>query len=261
MAVVEYEKRGHVAIIKMNRPERLNALDRLMAEELLQALTDCQQDESIRVLLITGAGEAFCAGGDVKAMKESLAQAPDRFLAELLKPLHQAVLAICNLSKPVIAIVNGPAAGAGFNLALACDLCLASAEARFRQAFISLGLVPDAGGTFALPRLLGLHKAAQLVFLDETLTAPEALAWGLINRVAPADALLEEAWAWAEKLAAAPPLALARAKSLLQQGLSNDLASQLEQERAAQVECSKSADYREGLAAFLEKRKPNFTGK
>jgi len=256
-----YEKTEKIAMITLNRPERLNALDRLMAEELLDALTDCQQDERMRVLLITGAGRAFCAGGDVKAMKESLDKASGNFLQKLLQVLNQVILAIRSMPKPVVAIVNGHAVGAGFNLALACDLCIASADAKFRQAFASLGLVPDTGGTYLLPRLVGLHRAAQLAFLDEVLTAQEAQVWGLINRVAPAETLMEEAWAWAEKLADAPTPALGRAKTLMQQGLSNDLVRQLQQELAAQVEGSKTADHREGLVAFLEKRKPDFAGK
>jgi 2-(1,2-epoxy-1,2-dihydrophenyl)acetyl-CoA isomerase len=232
-----------------------------MAEECVQALDDCARDVGIRVLLVTGAGRAFCSGGDVKMLKEALDKGDARMMQGLLRALGNLCLAIRNLPKLTLAVINGPVVGAGLNLALVCDLSIASTEARFRQAFANLGLIPDAGGTFFLPRLVGLRKASELVFLDETLTAQEALSLGLVNRLADPESLTEEAWALAEKIASGPTQAFGRAKELMQQGLSNDLAKQIELEIAAQREASKSADYREGLTAFLEKRTPDFTGR
>lgn len=256
-----YEKADKIAIITLNRPERLNALDQAMAEECAQALGECARDAEIRALIVTGAGRAFCSGGDIRMLKEALDKGNTRAVEGLLRAVSNLCLAIRNLPKPALAVINGPVAGAGFNLALACDLIIASTEARFRQAFANIGLIPDAGGTFFLPRLVGLRKASELVFLDETLTAQEALSLGLVNRLAAPETLTEEAWAWAEKLANGPTQAFGRAKQLMQQGLSNDLAKQIELEIGAQLEISKSADHREGLAAFLEKRKPDFSGR
>jgi 2-(1,2-epoxy-1,2-dihydrophenyl)acetyl-CoA isomerase len=256
-----YEKTDKLAILTLNRPERLNALDQAMAEECVQALEDCERDAETRVLLITGVGRAFCAGGDVKALKEAADKGNGRLLEDLLRAVGNLCLRLRELPKPALAVINGHAAGAGFALALACDLAMASAEARFRLAFAGLGLIPDAGSTFFLPRLLGLRQASELVFLDRTLTAQEALALGLVNYVAAPDVLNEEAWAWAEKIAAGPTQALGRAKQLMQQGLSGELAAQIELEIAAQLEMGKTADHREGLAAFLEKRKPDFSGR
>lgn len=256
-----YEKADRVAIITLNQPERLNALDQAMAEECMQALEDCARDVAIRALLITGAGRAFCAGGDVKSLKEAADKGESQLLADLLKAVGNLCLRIRDLPKPVLAVVNGHATGAGFALALACDLALASTEARFRMAFTGLGLIPDAGSTFILPRLIGLRQASELAFLDRTLTAQEALALGLVNRLADPEALNEEAWEWVDKLAAGPTQALGRAKQLMQRGLSGDLAKQIELEIAAQLELGKTADHREGLAAFLEKRKPDFMGR
>lgn len=256
-----YEKADKIAILTLNRAERLNALDQAMADECARALDDCARDVEIRALLITGAGRTFCAGGDVKTMKEAADKGNSQLLEELVKAVSGVCLRIHELPKPTLAVINGHAAGAGFALALACDLAMASTEARFRLAFASLGLVPDAGSTFFLPRLIGYRQSCELAFLDRTLTAQEALALGLVNHLAAPEALNEEAWNWAEKLANGPTQSFGRAKRLMQQGLRSDLTEQIELEVAAQLEMVKTADYREGLAAFLEKRRPDFAGR
>ncbi|HML02843.1 MAG TPA: enoyl-CoA hydratase [Candidatus Bathyarchaeia archaeon] len=255
-----FEEEDDVATIILNRPAIFNALDSEMGEELVDAIEKCKRRARIKVLIITGAGKAFCSGGDLKAMKEWSGDLGDFFL-QLTKFLHRVILDIRMMPKPVIASINGPAAGAGFSLALACDLRIASDKATFRQAYTSVALVPDGGWTFHLPKLIGLGKASELIFLDKTLTTGEAEELGLISQVVPEAKLKEATLGVAKRLAKGPSLAFARAKDLLNRALTFSLESQLESERQQLALCGETEDFREALTAFFEKREPKFQGK
>jgi len=222
------EKEGGVATIPLNRPGSFNALDFEMGKELVDAIEKCAKNDQIKVLIITGAGKAFCSGGNLKAVKEWAGDNLGDFFRQLTKSLDRVILDIRMMPKPVIASVNGPAAGAGFSLALACDLRIASDRAIFRQAFTSVALVPDCGWTFHLPKLVGLGKASELIFLDKVLTAGEAAELGLANKVVPEAELKKATLEIAERLAMGPSLAFARAKALLNKAWTSSLESQLE---------------------------------
>jgi len=222
------EKEGGVATITLNRPASFNALDFEMGKELVDAIEKCAKNDQIKVLIITGAGKAFCSGGNLKAVKEWAGDNLGDFFRQLTKSLDRVILDIRMMPKPVIASVNGPAAGAGFSLALACDLRIASDRAIFRQAFTSVALVPDCGWTFHLPKLVGLGKASELIFLDKALTAGEAAELGLANKVVPETELKKATLEIAERLAMGPSLAFARAKALLNKAWTSSLESQLE---------------------------------
>ncbi len=259
---ITFEIQRPVATITLNRPDRLNALNQKMGEELQEAIAHCAADENVRAVVLTGTGRGFCTGGDVKAMRDHVgAGDPAAFFGDALATIHGAVLAIRRLPKPVIGAINGFASGAGFNLALACDLRIAADTARFNQAFVLVGLTPDAGGTYHLPRLVGLAKATELFFTGEMIDAAEALRLGIVNRVVPAAELPQAAADWAAQLAQGPTLALGRTKMLLNSALVEDLETQLEKERQSQVASGLTEDFREGLAAFFEKRPANFQGR
>jgi 2-(1,2-epoxy-1,2-dihydrophenyl)acetyl-CoA isomerase len=256
-----FEMRETVAVVTLNRPEALNALTTQVAVDVTSAFAEARQ-RSARAIVLTGAGRAFCAGGDLREMQR-IAKHEGRleaFFDEPLQLLHDCVLLIRNTPLPVIAAVNGAASGAGCNLALACDLVIAGESAKFNEAFIRIGLTPDCGGTFILPRLTGWKIAAELMMTGDVVTAARAREWGMINAVAADSDLMSEALKLAARLAAAPTAALARIKRLLEQSATNDLATQLELERETQIESGQTKDFREGVAAFLEKRPPEFTG-
>ena len=219
-------------------------------------------DEAPAVVL-TGNGRAFCSGGDLREM-QTMAQKEGRieaFLEEPLKDLHEMIVLIRETPIPFVAAVNGVAAGAGTNIALACDLVVAAETASFNEAFVRIGLSPDCGGTFFLPRAIGEKLAAELFMTGETLTAERALQIGMINRVVPADSLLAAASELAQKLASGPTGSIGRIKRMLNAAFLNDLSSQLALEHECQLESGRSADFREGVTAFFEKRPPQFTGK
>jgi len=255
------EKEDGVATLTLNRPASFNALDFEMGKELVDAIEKCTKNVRIKVLIITGAGKAFCSGGDLKAVKEWAGDSLGDFFRQLTKFLDRVILDIRMMPKPVIASVNGAAAGAGFSLALACDLRIASDRAIFRQAFTSVGLVPDCGWTFHLPKLVGLGKASELIFLDKVLTAGEAEKLGLVSQVVPEAKLKEVTTEVAKQLANGPSLAFARAKALLNRAWTSSLESQLENERQRIALSGETKDFREALSAFFEKRKPKFRGK
>ena len=210
--------------------------------------------------LITGSGRAFCAGGDVKEFVEAGDAIPE--LAERMTvELHAFIPKTMRMGKPVLAAVNGPAAGAGFSIAMAADLIAASADAVFTMAYTRIGASPDGSSTFTLPRLIGMRRALELALTNRTLSAQEAMDWGLVNRVFPADGFAEAALAWAQELAAGPTLAYGKVKELLYHSLSEGLESQMELETRAIVAASRSQDFREGTQAFVEKRPPTFQGK
>ncbi len=256
-----YEEKNGIATLTLNRPERLNALGDTLREDLQDAVTHASEDSNVRVIVVTGAGKGFCAGGDVKAMNERREQGAERPLLEKVAPgRDRTVLALRDSPKPVIAAVNGAAAGAGMNLALACDIRLASTAAKFAQAFVKRGLHPDWGGTYFLPRVVGLAKAAELIWTGEIVDAEEALRLGIVSAVHPPEELMAAAHALAGKIAAGPPIAIRLAKRSIYHNLECDLRQALEFETFAQNICFETEDAREGIRAFVEKRRPTFRG-
>ena len=255
-----YETSQGVATITLNRPDVLNSFNRAMAAELRQALAQAGADPEVRALLLNGAGRAFCAGQDLAEAMPKEGPAPD--LGDIVaRGYNPIVRLIRQLDKPVVCAVNGVAAGAGANLAFACDFVLASSTAAFIQSFSKIGLVPDTGGTFFLPRLIGMARATALMMLADKVTAEDAVAMGLILRAVDAPALLEEATALARQLATQPTRGLGLIKRALNASATNGLDEQLALEAQLQAEAGSTADYREGVKAFLEKRPPVFIGR
>ena len=256
-----YDVADGIATLTLNRPERLNALGDTLRDDLHDAVTRAAEDSDVRVMILTGAGKGFCAGGDVKAMNENKERGASRPLMEKVAPgRDRTVLALRDAPKPVIAAVNGAAAGAGMNLALACDIRLASAAAKFAQAFVKRGLHPDWGGTYFLPRVVGAAKACELIFTGEIIDAQEALRLGIVSAVHAPEALLPAARALARKIADGPPVAIRLAKRAIYHSLECDLRQALEFETYAQNICFETQDAREGISAFVEKRPPAFRG-
>jgi 2-(1,2-epoxy-1,2-dihydrophenyl)acetyl-CoA isomerase len=256
-STVRYEVAGVVATITLDRPDALNALTVPMKGELLAALRTADRDRNVRAVVLTGAGRAFCAGQDLKERLEPDA-AP--LAVEVRERYNPIIAAMRALDQPIVGAINGVAAGAGASLAFACDIRVAAEGASFVLAFGRIGLVPDSGATWFLPRLVGPAKAAELALLGESLSAADAERFGLVARVVPADALAAEAHAIALRLAGLAPRALALTKRALQRSWSVDLDEALEDEAFRQGIAGASADHAEGLAAFLEKRSPRFTG-
>lgn len=251
----------NVARLTFNRPHKLNSFSLEMHEEIRAALSSIRGDESVRALLITGAGRGFCAGQDLSARHVARDQVmPDvgQSLDGNFNPLIRSLRA---LEIPVIAAVNGVAAGAGANLALACDIAIAARSASFLQAFVKIGLIPDCGGTYFLPRLIGEARARALCMLGEKISAADAAAWGMIWRCVDDDELLAEAHAIAARLAAGPTRALALIKRALNEAQTNSLDQQLDLERDLQRIAGRTSDFREGVSAFLEKRAAQFHGR
>jgi 2-(1,2-epoxy-1,2-dihydrophenyl)acetyl-CoA isomerase len=250
-----------VARVTLNRPDVLNSFNRAMARELCDALEAVATDPSLRAVLLTGAGRGFCAGQDLAEASPR----PDGSLPDLgdfvREGYNKIILAVRTLEKPVVCAVNGVAAGAGANLALACDIVFASSEASFIQSFAKIGVIPDSGGTFLLPRIVGLQRASVLTMLAEKLTAQQALEWGMVYRVIEPAALHEAALATARYLATQPTHGLGLIKRGFNRSLGVDLKGQLDFEEALQREAGRTADYAEGVRAFLEKRKPVFEGR
>ena len=247
-----------IATITLNRPDKLNAFTGTMREDLLDALRVCEEDSNVRVVVITGAGRAFCAGGDVEFMSGLQKNADVSSFRKLLDAGRDVILQIATMPKPVIAAINGIAAGAGCNLALACDYRIASEQAKLSESFVRIGLHPDWGGTWFLPRLVGRSRALEILMSGRTVDAAEALAIGMVDRVT-AD-LATETEKLARTLAAAPPLALAGIKRAVNAAESNDLRAQLDLETEHQMTCFQSKDGAEGLAAFFEKKPAVFKG-
>ena len=258
---VQVEMRDAVGLITLNRPASLNALTTEVGQEFQKAVAEVQESGA-RAIVLTGAGRAFCAGGDLREMQKIAEREGkvEAFFDEPLKMLNECILLIRRAPVPFIAAVNGAASGGGCNLALACDLVVAGEGAKFNQAFIKIGLVPDCGGTFILPRLVGWKRATELMMTGEVVTAARALEMGMINAVVPDDELLPRALAMAEKLAGAPTAAIGRIKELLEASATNDYGEQLELERKVQIKSGLTKDFREGVAAFIEKRPPKFVG-
>ncbi len=260
-SVVLLERAGAVATLVLNRPDRLNALNVELGRALADSLRALAEDPEIRAVVLTGAGRAFCSGGDLTLLRDARLRNAGRELEGLLRAGKEIVLALATMPKPVLAVVNGPAAGAGMNLALACDLRIASELATFGQNFAKVGLVPDFGGTYLLPRLAGASRAAELFYTGEMISAAEAERLGLVNKVVPADRLAEEAHGMAARLAEAPPLSVRAIKQVLFDQDRAALERALDWENEKQVQCFLSEDCAEGLDAFFAKRKPRFRGR
>jgi 2-(1,2-epoxy-1,2-dihydrophenyl)acetyl-CoA isomerase len=256
-----YERREAVAILTFNRPERMNAIGGTLKQDIAAAIAHADDDDEVRVIVLTGAGAAFCAGGDVKEMAVQLASG-GRPLEEKIRPARDAMLlAIHEARKPIIAAINGAAAGAGMNMALAADIRIASSAARFSQAFVKRGLSPDSGATYFLPRIVGLAKACELAFTGDTLDADEALRLGIVTRVVSPEDLMPTVLELAARIAAGPPVAIRLAKRAMYRGLHGDLRDALGREAAALNVCMDTEDAVEGMASFREKRPPNFMGR
>ncbi len=252
-----YEVADHVLTLTMNRPRALNALNRALKRDLADAIARAAADTEVRAVVLTGAGRAFCAGGDIKEMDPQAGPAAtvrklDHILSTVLVPLT-------TLKKPVIAAVNGHAVGAGFNLALACDMIVAADTAVFSQIFVRVGLVPDSGGLYFLTRVLGLNRAKELCFTGRDVSASEAASMGFANRVVPAAALAEEAHAFAATIARGPAVAMALTKTALNLSSTASLAEMMELEALAQAVAASTPEHQEGLAAFAGRRAPDFT--
>jgi len=257
-----YDSKDAIVTLTLNRPERLNALGDTLREELYDAIVRISDDPEARVIVITGAGRGFCAGGDMKAAHEAQEGGRERALLDRVAPFRdKVVLAMRDSPKPIIAAVNGPAAGAGMNLALACDMRLASTAARFGQTFVKRGLHVDWGGTYFLPRLVGMAKACELIFTGEMISAEEADALGLLNALVPPEQLMSATYELARKLADGPPISIRLAKRALYHNQDVDLRAALEFETFAQNVCRETEDAREGIRAFVEKRTPRFQGR
>jgi 2-(1,2-epoxy-1,2-dihydrophenyl)acetyl-CoA isomerase len=253
------ERTGAIATITLDRPDARNAIDLAMRQELVAALDGVEADEAARVLILTGRGGHFCAGGDVKSMRtRRLSAAEGRRRVELL---NRMVLRLAEFPRPTIAMVDGYAVGAGTNLALCCDVVVASDRAKFGELFNKIGLVPDGGGTWLLSRLVGLARAKELIFTGEVFDAAEAARIGLINHVVPVADLARFTHALAAKIAAGPPGVLGLAKHMVNRAVTSDLAAALDLEAYSQGLALAADDHQEGLAAFFEKRAPRFTGR
>lgn len=253
-------REGAVAHLRFNRALRLNAISQELADALRDACHAIATDLSIRAVLLSGEGRGFMAGGDISAFHAAGENAP-AVVDAIISSVHDAVRTLTGLPAPVIAAVHGPVAGAGISMMLAADIIIAAEETRFVLAYPRIGASPDGGATWALPRVLGLRRALGFALLGEEFDVKTALEIGLINRVVPAVLLLEQAKEIAHRLAAGPTLAFGRAKALLRASLDHDLPTQLEAERTAFVAGAATADFREGVAAFLEKRPARFEGR
>ena len=257
---IDIRQDSGIVTITLNRPEKLNALIGHMRRDLAEALEQAGSERACRVVVITGAGRAFCAGGDVAFMAELVERNDSEEFSRLLGAARRVVTAIRQMTKPVIAAINGAAFGAGCNLALVCDLRIASSDATFSQSFAKVGLHPDWGGTYFLPRLVTPNKACEMFFLGDSIDAHEALQLGIVNRVVPPDDLDSTVQSLAERLRDAPPIAIASAKQAVYMSQTADLEEMLRYETEAQMRCFESEDGREGIRAFLENRSPVFTG-
>lgn len=255
--MIIFEKHNQLAILKLNRPDVLNSFNREMALEMQRCLDECEKDSNVRAILITGEGRAFCAGQDLAEAIAENAPTIDTIVREHYNPI---VMKIRSIEKPIVCAVNGVAAGAGANIALCCDIVLAGDKASFIQSFSNIGLIPDSGGTFFLPRLVGLQRATAMMFLADKISAEQALQYGMIYKVVEQDKLMDEAVALTSKLSTMPTKGFGLTKRALNESLFNSLEEQLELEEDLQAKAASTYDNQEGINAFLEKRKPEFKG-
>lgn len=258
MSTVLLVKENGVGYITLNRPDKYNSFNREMALALQAALDDCGADDAVRCICITGAGKGFCSGQD---LAEATNPSPEDFERLVREHYNATITRLRQIEKPIIAAVNGVAAGAGANIALACDIVLAANSASFIQAFSKIGLIPDSGGTWFLPRLIGMQRAAALMFTGDKVTAQDAVAMGMIYKAFSDEDFVTEVRKMAENMAQMPTLGIGLTKRLLNHSFSNSIEQQLAMEKEVQVQAGSSYDFKEGVQAFLEKRKPQFKGK
>lgn len=254
------EKKNGVAHITLNRPKRLNAFNGRMHEELYAALEDAENDDSVRAVVLRGEGRGFSAGADLSSFDEEIEEEmPD--LGKYLRATYsRAITKMTKMQKPIVGAAHGPVYGAGFGMALACDVRIAAESAKFSVAFIRIGLMPDAGVTFFLPRIIGLGRAMQMSMTGDPMSAEEALAAGLVSKVVPDERFVDEATEFAEHLAGLPTKAMGQIKKSLYASFESDLETALETEATGQTFCGYTADHKEGVAAFAEKRQASFIG-
>ena len=256
------EKREGIAVITLNRPERFNSFTTNMYREFPRIVDQLKRDDQVRVIILTGAGKGFCAGSDVSdRLGKRLEKGGEESRFENLRQVGAMAIDIADLDKPLIGAINGAAVGAGLSLSLLCDIRLASEKARFGAVWLSVGLVPDVGATYSLPRIVGREKALELMLSREVIDAREALKIGLVSKVLTPDQLMKDAMELATKIASGPAVAIELTKRGLQRSLDNDLKTQLDYETYAQNICRQTEDHREGIRAFVEKRKPVFKGR
>ena len=248
---------GGIHRLHFNRPKVLNAIDTATAQALLAALRRLQEDPALRVLILSGEGRSFMAGGDIAQFRDDPAAVPNTLIA----PLNESMQIIANLRAPVIASIQGPVAGAGMSMALACDLVVAADTTRFNFAYVNLGTCCDLGASWSLPRTVGLHKALEIALLSDPIDAVEAQRLGLVSRVVAADQLTEETDKLARRLAAGAPIAQGTLKQLMRRSIERDFAGQLEAERQGFATCAATEDFKEAVNAFLEKRPATYTGR
>lgn len=253
-----FTKENGVGHITLNRPEKYNSFNREMALALQAALDECDKDEEVRCIYLTGAGKGFCAGQDLAEATDPQGPELEKIVREHYNPI---IMKLRSIEKPVVAAVNGVAAGAGANIALACDIVLASKSATFIQAFSKIALIPDSAGTFFLPRLVGMQRALALTMTGDKVSAEEAVAMGMIYKSYEDEAFEAETLKTAQTLAQMPTKGLGLTKKLMNMSYGNDLAQQLEMEKQLQIEAGATEDFKEGVTAFLEKRKPVFKGR
>ena len=256
---VIYTVKDGVADLVMNQPQTLNPMNDESMDDMLAALAECAADENVRAVVISGAGRAFCGGGDIRYFKAEV-EKPGFGLGPLVTKVGKVVMAIRNLPKPVICAVHGAAAGGGCNLVFACDAAIAADNAKFIEAFVNIGLAPDTGGVYTLPRLIGPSRAFELMSTGRAMKADEAYALGLVSEVCAADELLDRAHALAARYAAGPSMVYARLKQMMNASVFSGLEEYLKLEARHLDDLSKTADFKEGITAFLEKRKAEFKG-
>ena len=254
-----FEVTDRVGVITLNRPDQANALNKTMAQELFEVAVRCDTDDNIRAAILTGIGKMFCAGGDLKAFHDQGDNLP-AFLTETATLLHSAVSRFNHMNAPLVIAINGTAAGGGFSLALSGDYSLAVDKAKFVSAYTASGLTPDGSSTYFLAKHVGLMRAKEIILTNRVLTAEEACAWGLVNKVVPVDQLMDEAMALAKNFAAGPSKAYGAAKHLLHTAFSEGMETQLEAESRSIVAMMKTRDGRHGLESFLNKKTPEFKG-
>lgn len=257
---LEYSVSDGIAFINLNSPKNLNSFDEVLEDDLIHALDLCDKSEEVKVVVLSGKGNGFSAGGDVKDFYRQL-NSENFDLTGMIQKIGKVSLGIKKLKKPVISSVFGPVAGAGFNVAISCDFCIAAENSLFIQAFVGIGLIPDAGGVYLLNRTIGVAKATELIMLGKPIKAEKAYEYGLVNKVVSLEKLNEETMKLAKKLANGPSFAYAAMKDLTFESEFKDFEKYLEKEVYYQTESSKTEDFREGVSAFVEKRKPVFQGK